>query len=406
MKTFNIIVLIVLISLNSFAQSPPEGAVHQFSNTFLSQAPEGDHWVQARCDVATLKKDVANDGTIEIDFMIVIQENLTTGKIDMLAREDYNIDGYRPNTNEAGLYRREPWFLTDDTPNELTNSIQNGGSLIIRVGERPDCISHFWTKCTKKDNNTRHSVIIRFRISGEIGLQVGLDYSPTPDCSLDNHTEAFVSKWYYDTEGQFITDTIPVYNLEKFGREHYGVYTDGTFFVSKPLVDHIQGTSVKLVTKENSWIQEDMILLNNKFQYNINKNLSGHIRYCFRVDGLNAKYIPHAVETDLSFWSEDVVDNLSKNGYDFLTEAMAPLTTQKNKDSENLQLLFSPDSVYLIIHTRHIVKRLLVTDMMGRIVYDYSNDIPEKIIIASLNTGTYIVNIETDKGIFAEKFVK
>jgi hypothetical protein len=41
--------------------------------------------------------------TIEIDFLEVIQENLNTGEVTTLAREDYNVEGYQPDTYEAGL---------------------------------------------------------------------------------------------------------------------------------------------------------------------------------------------------------------------------------------------------------------------------------------------------------------
>jgi len=89
--------------LTTNAQQPPDGAAHKASGKFLDQAPEGNYWVQARCDVATLKKGIANNGTIEIDFLEVIQENLNTGEVTTLAREDYNVEGYQPDTYEAGL---------------------------------------------------------------------------------------------------------------------------------------------------------------------------------------------------------------------------------------------------------------------------------------------------------------
>jgi hypothetical protein len=44
--------------------------------------------------------------------------------------------------------------------------------------------------------------------------------------------------------------------------------------------------------------------------------------------------------------------------------------------------------------------------MAGRKSYDYLENVPEKIIVAGLNTGTYIVNIVTTHGNFAKKFIK
>ena len=156
--------------------------------------------------------------------------------------------------------------------------MQTAGSLRIRVGEYPDLISHLWTKCIQGDYNTRHKVRIRFRITGEIGFQFGLDYSPCSICGDSELTESLVSRWYYDTNGGFITVTIPDYDTEMYGREHYGVFSDGTFFISRQLVEHRQGKSVKLVTEQNAWKHEEMELVDNYFQFKINKNLSGRIR--------------------------------------------------------------------------------------------------------------------------------
>ena len=388
------------------AQKPPEGAVREYSDVIIDKTPDGDRWAQARCDVATLKNGIGNNGIIEVDYLEVIQENLATGEITSFAREDYNIEGYVPDTFEAGLYERKPWFVENDISRKLVNSVQNNGTLIIRVGEKPEFISHFWTKCLKAEPNTRHRVIVRFRISGEIGFQYGLDYSPSSNCGNSVHTEAFFSKWFYDTKGEFLTDTIPDYsNMEKFGREHYGVYNDGKFFVSKPMVDKIEGTSVKLITGETSWIPVPMVLTNNTYQCDISKKLQGKIRYCFEVDGSQKKYIPHALENDLINWEEDT-DSNGKGGFDFVTEAMIPMNTAEFPKSDNLKISYSPDSIYLNIFSPHKIKRLFVTDMEGRLSYDYSANVPDKIVIAGFNTGVYIVTIETDKGVFSEKFIK
>ena len=401
-----LIALLLINTLCIFGQKPPEGAVHENSDILLDKTPDEDHWAQARCDVATLKNGVANNGTIEIDYLEVIQENLTTGEIKSFAREDYNVEDYVPDTFEAGLYLRNPWFVENDFSRKLENSVQKKGTLIIRVGEKPEFIAHFWTKCLQAEPNTRHRVIVRFRISGEIGFQYGLDYSPSSDCGNSVHTEAFFSKWFFDTKGEFLTDTFPDYSkMEKFGREHYGVYNDGKFFVSKQMVDRIEGTSVKLITGETAWVAVPMVLTGNTYQCDISKKLEGKIRYCFEVDGSQKKYIPHALENDLIYWEEDTQPN-DDDGFDFLTEAIIPLKTERQIKTGNLKISYSPDLVYLNIFSPHKIKRLFVTDMGGRTSYDYRVNVPDKIVIASFNTGTYIVTIETDKGTFSEKFKK
>lgn len=402
-----ITICLALVLINTkciFGQNPPEGAARESSGTLLEKTPDGDHWAQARCDVATLKYGVSNNGTIEIDYLEVIQENLTTGEIDSFAREDYNVEDYVPETFEAGLYIRNPWFVENDYSRRLVNSIQKNGTLIIRAGEMPEYISHFWTQCLKAEPNTRHRVIVRFRISGEIGFQYGLDYSPSANCGNSIHTEAFFSKWFYDTKGEFLTDTFPDYSKrEKFGREHYGVFNDGKFFISKQMVDKIQGTSVKLITGETAWFPVPMTLINETYQCDISKKLQGKIRYCFEVDGSQKKYIPHALENDLIYWEEDTESN-GAGGFDFVTEAIIPLSTKELPETGNLKLSYSPDSDYLHIFSLHEIKRLFVTDMTGRKFYEYYANIPDKIVIAGFKTGTYIVTIETDNGVFSEKF--
>lgn len=405
-----IIILLLINTLCVFGQKPPEGAVHGNPAKVLEKTPDDDHWAQARCDVATLKYGVANNGTIEIDYLEVIQENLTTGEIKSFAREDYSVEDYVPETSEAGLYKRDPWFVENDFSRRLENSVQKNGTLIIRAGEKPDYISHFWTKCLKTEPNTRHRVIVRFRISGEIGFQYGLDYSPSADCGNSVHTEAFFTKWFFDTKGEFLTDTFPDYSkVEKFGREHYGFYTNGIFFISKMMVDAKVGNSVELKTDATSWEPRLMTLKGDRYEYETGWTISQKTHYCFRLNMSENSHIPalfmESVNNSLVH-SEDVESNGQPNGYNFYTAPLIPVSNRELSKSGNLKITYSPDSVYLHLFSPHKIKRLLVTDMNGRTAYDYYANIPDKIVIAGFNTGTYIVTIETDKGIFSEKFIK
>lgn len=406
-------ILLILISLtalfNSYAQYAPDGAVHTSSEILLRQTPIDKPWAAARCDVATLHKGVPNNGKLEVDFMEIIRENTTTGTKTVITREDYNNTGVGLTTHEGGLYLRNPWFVTDDTSRLMSNAIQTDSSLVIRVGEQPDFISHFWSDWVNNAPNTRLYVRIRFKITGDIGFQFGLDYAPTSDGSKNDHSEAFYSHWYNDTNGEFITETSPNYDESvKFDREHYGFYTNGVFFISKEMVDAKNGSIVELKTGATFWKPELMTLKGDRYEFDTRERINNTTEYCFRLNQNENSHIPAffmlLVDNPLVH-PEDAIYK-GNNGYNFYTNPLIPLSSKELNKSGNIKISYSPDSVYLNIFSPHKIKRLFVTDMEGRTSYDYRANVPDKIVIAGFNTGAYIVTIETDKGVFSEKFIK
>ncbi|MBW6533944.1 MAG: T9SS type A sorting domain-containing protein [Mariniphaga sp.] len=410
MKTSYIIISIVLISLNSFAQYEPVGAVHPYADKPLLQTPSEKPWAAARCDAATINKGDTNDGVLEVDFMEVISEDLATGVKTVITREDYNNDGEGLTTHEGGLYKREPWFVENDTPRLMTNAIQSNEYLVIRVGEEPNFISHFWSDWKKNDPSTRLQVRIRFRITGQIGFQFGLDYAPTSDGSKNDHTEAFYSRWYGNTNGEFLTETYPNYDESiSFDREHYGFYTNGKFFMSRQMADYKNATVVELKTDATNWQPKVMTLNNDRYEFDTGQRITRSTYYCFRLNQNENFHIPALFMLsgdNLLVHPEDAISNGTEYGYNFYTSPVVPLSSEISPAQTDLQLSLSPDSVYLYIRSPHKIKRIFIVDMAGRISYDNRHNISEEIVIAGLNRGTYIVNIETDKGIFAEKFVK
>ena len=123
----------------------------------------------------------------------------------------------------GGLYRRFPWFGTDEheplpdlkSPTSPENGEKLGtprilnekGTLSLQVGTRPDRVWHFWAASPrakipsgKLDGCT---VTIQAKISRGALLQVGFDYwrNPTIDYgSGGNNHEAGASNWYFPSD--------------------------------------------------------------------------------------------------------------------------------------------------------------------------------------------------------------
>jgi hypothetical protein len=105
----------------------------------------------------------------------------------------------------GGLYRRQPWFGTDEhDPMPMEQSKGNPRSAILNVGERPDGVWHFWAASPRAAIPVGHldgcTVKVRARISRGALLQVGFDYwrnSSTGYESGGNNHEAGASDWYF-----------------------------------------------------------------------------------------------------------------------------------------------------------------------------------------------------------------
>ncbi len=212
-------------SPKSLAQIP-DGAIFPIQKIMLEKTPEGYPVVSARCDVATLSNDnVSNDGYIIVDYIKIIEEDIDTG-IKTIIKAEYFHGSGPLDTSQGGLYPRHPHWFIPNVSEPLNISNRENGLLTIAAGQRPDRISHFWTQWAESNLNVRHYVETRIKISGDIGFQIGLDYcNNTYNCHpIGTHREAFVSKWYGDTKGEFITLRYPDYeNRESLGENIMGL---------------------------------------------------------------------------------------------------------------------------------------------------------------------------------------
>lgn len=321
------LVFTTFVFLSCDAQQAPEGAVFPNKSLFLLKTPHNELWAAARFDVATLKKGVENDGLIEIDYIEIIQEDLTTNKSSVIERIDYKKNKASIPTSEGGLYVRDPWYIAADCPRPLVNAKQINDHLIIKVGEQPNYISHFWSNWVKTPANTRLYVKASFKITGEIGFQMGLDYaSQMGGRQGGKNTEAFVSNWYNDTNGKFINVMVPDYNEhKKIEKNQYGVYADGLVFISKELVDYFNGKTVEVLTLvDGGWKYVEMTLNGDRYEFHLDRPINHYLTYCFRLNKNNYSHIPALIiDSKTSFLQnpDDIVPNYD-GGYNFRT---APL---------------------------------------------------------------------------------
>lgn len=103
----------------------------------------------------------------------------------------------------GALYLRIPWFAGNQSEPMPVERSTGDGTTILRVGQRPDRIWHFWAASPRATipSGTLDgcAVKMRVRISQGALLQVGLDYwrdSTVPFGTGGNNHEAGASKWY------------------------------------------------------------------------------------------------------------------------------------------------------------------------------------------------------------------
>lgn len=106
----------------------------------------------------------------------------------------------------GGLYRRNPWFGTNEhEPMPMVYDDANH-AVVLRVGQSPDRVWHFWSASPRPalppgelEGCTVKALV---RISEAALLQMGMDYWRNPAVSYapGNNHEAGVSNWYFPSD--------------------------------------------------------------------------------------------------------------------------------------------------------------------------------------------------------------
>jgi len=107
----------------------------------------------------------------------------------------------------GGLYRRNPWFGTDQHEPMPTSPDAANRAVVLLVGQRPDRVWHFWSPSPRAalpiGNLEGCTVKARVKISKGALLKMGMDYWRTPTVAFGlggNNHEAGASKWYFPSE--------------------------------------------------------------------------------------------------------------------------------------------------------------------------------------------------------------
>jgi hypothetical protein len=108
----------------------------------------------------------------------------------------------------GGLYRRIPWFGTDQHEAMPVAYNLTDHSVVLRAGQRPDRVWHFWSASPRatlpRGKLEGCTVKARVKISPGALLQMGMDYwrsATVPYGSGGNNHEAGASNWYFSSDG-------------------------------------------------------------------------------------------------------------------------------------------------------------------------------------------------------------
>lgn len=108
----------------------------------------------------------------------------------------------------GGLYRRHPWFGTDQHEAMPMVYDRSDHAVVMRVGQRPDKVWHFWSASPRPELPAGKldgcTVSAWVRISPGALLQIGMDY--WRDTTVEygpggNNHEAGASHWYFAAPG-------------------------------------------------------------------------------------------------------------------------------------------------------------------------------------------------------------
>ena len=107
----------------------------------------------------------------------------------------------------GGLYRRNPWFGTDQHEAMPAGFDPPNHAVVLRVGTRADRVWHFWPASARAALPSGQlegcTVKARVNISPGALLQMGMDYWRNPTVGYGaggNNHEAGASNWYFPSE--------------------------------------------------------------------------------------------------------------------------------------------------------------------------------------------------------------
>jgi hypothetical protein len=184
------------VALTSAADPHIPGEV-KYKNGYVNSVPPPTGFNSAMLwGIAIADTRVAGYESAEVEIAWTQLSCRVNGK-DIVLNDDHgNVRG--------GLYRRNPWFGTDEHDPMPMERNQTDHSLVLRVGHRTDRVWHFWSaspRATLPPGKLEGCTVkARVKISPGALLQMGMDYwrsATVPYGSGGNNHEAGASNWYF-----------------------------------------------------------------------------------------------------------------------------------------------------------------------------------------------------------------
>ncbi len=203
--------------------SVPDGAIWN-QETSIAEADTRDYgamvaWINAATALPCLTD--SSGARIEIRSLRII-ERAADGQESVIRSISFPGNADIPADFRGALFPRLPvWFgETKGVPdtNDISNVGENG--FVIDLSRASQQIYHAWTDPrTSIVSGARYFIEAEVRISGAARLQFGVDYwrdlsvdyNGTYDktCRASNNCEVWISDWFGDTSGQFVTIRVP-----------------------------------------------------------------------------------------------------------------------------------------------------------------------------------------------------
>lgn len=161
------------------------------------------------------------EATVVVDYQKLIEQ--CPGKPEKILDSQHYNDVHKRKLAwyEGGRYLRTPWFGGNDYHEQMYNAWVSGGALTIMIGQTPERVAHWWTKRVHAMPGCSYFGEMRLKIAGLASVQFGSDWWRDENsqwngydtaCKTSNSCEAWVSGWYGDTGGQFVTIRTPLFN--------------------------------------------------------------------------------------------------------------------------------------------------------------------------------------------------
>lgn len=198
----------------------PDGAIWKQEIIRQKTAPTGFGaavgWINAATVSPCVRKNTA--AKIEIRSIRLIKREKGTGS-ETIAKE-VTFEGTGAAAFERAIFPRVPsWFgATEGSQYRTIDSVQDG-IFAIDLAQASRRVYHGWTAPRSLiEPNAVYILEVTAKITGEARLQLGMDYWRDPDapyngyddhCSGTNNCEAWISDWYSDTGGEFMTFRAP-----------------------------------------------------------------------------------------------------------------------------------------------------------------------------------------------------